>query len=71
MMLAGLAYMDDTPPDQMKVERENRQASKHRESQTPDQALEYFNLMCSGSDEGSAWCGPNWHVVTTEQAVPL
>lgn len=56
MMAAGLAYMDDTPPDQMKTERENRQASKHRETQTPAEALEKFELMCSGDPAGAPWC---------------
>ena len=56
MMVAGLAYMDDTPPDQMKVEREDRQASKHRNTQTPAEALEKFELMCSGDAAGAAWC---------------
>ena len=56
MIKAGLAYMDDTPQEQMKVERANRQASKHRETQTPEVALEKFGLMCSGDPEGAAWC---------------
>lgn len=56
MMAAGLAYMDDTPPDQMKTKRENRQASKHRNTQTPAEALEKFELMCSGDAAGAAWC---------------
>lgn len=51
----GLAYMDDTPQEQMKEERQARQDSKHR-SQTPEQAKELFDLMCSGADEGEAWC---------------
>lgn len=51
----GQAYMDDTPQELMKVERGDRQESKHR-NQTPQQAMEYFKLMYSGSNEGSAWC---------------
>ena len=51
----GLAYMDDTPQEQMKEERMNKVESKHRD-QTPPQAMEYFELMCSGSKEGAAWC---------------
>ena len=56
MIVAGLAYMDDTPQEQMKTERLARQASKHRESQTPVEAMEKFELMCSGAPEGAAWC---------------
>mmetsp|Transcript_26834 Transcript_26834/g.39710 ORF Transcript_26834/g.39710 Transcript_26834/m.39710 type:complete len:877 (-) Transcript_26834:144-2774(-) len=52
----GKAYMDDTPQEQMKEERMARQESKHRNSQTEAEALEYFKMMCSGSEEGSAWC---------------
>ena len=56
MMQAGLAYMDDTPQEIMKEEREKKQNSKHRDVQTPAEALEKFELMCSGDPEGSAWC---------------
>ena len=55
IMENGLAYMDDTPQEQMKQERADRQESKHR-NQTPAEALEKFKLMCSGSAEGSVWC---------------
>jgi glutamyl-tRNA synthetase len=51
----GLAFMDDTPQEQMKEERMQRKDSRHR-NQTPDEALKYFKLMCSGSEEGGAWC---------------
>jgi hypothetical protein len=51
----GLAYMDNTPQEQMKLERGERLDSKHR-NQTPKEALELFNLMCSGSEEGAVWC---------------
>ena len=51
----GLAFMDDTPQEQMKAERMERQESRHRD-QTPEEAHKYFKLMCSGSKEGSAWC---------------
>ena len=47
--------MDDTPQEVMKVERGERKESKHR-NQTPEEAMEYFNSMCSGSEEGGAWC---------------
>ena len=55
LMAQGLAYMDDTPQEQMKVERADRQESKHR-NQTPEEALEKFELMCSGSPDGASWC---------------
>lgn len=55
LILNGLAYMDDTPQEQMKEERMERKNSKHR-AQTPEEALNFFKLMCSGSVEGGAWC---------------
>lgn len=51
----GLAYMDDTPQEQMKLERGERVESKHR-NQTPEEAIKLFDIMCSGSQEGSVWC---------------
>ena len=51
----GLAFMDDTPQEQMKAERMERKESKHR-SQSPEECMKYFKLMCSGSEEGAAWC---------------
>jgi glutamyl-tRNA synthetase len=51
----GLAYMDDTPQEQMQQERADRIESKHR-NQAPAQAREYFDLLCSGDPEGAAWC---------------
>ena len=60
MIKAGLAYMDDTPQEQMKVERANRQASKHRETQTPEVALEKFGLMCSGDHNCYGHFHPLW-----------
>lgn len=51
----GLAFMDDTPQEQMKQERADRVESKHR-SQSPKEAKEKFELMNSGSPEGAAWC---------------
>jgi glutamyl-tRNA synthetase len=51
----GLAYMDDTPQEQMKEERMKRQDSKHR-SQSPEDAMKFYKLMHSGSEEGGAWC---------------
>lgn len=55
MIHNGLAYMDDTPQEQMQKERMERQNSKHRD-QSPTEALEKFNLMCSGNEEGKPWC---------------
>lgn len=51
----GMAFMDDTPQDVMQKERMDRTNSNHRD-QSPAEALEMFNLMCSGSEEGSKWC---------------
>ena len=55
LIKARLAFMDDTPAEQMKVERSERKESKRR-AQSTDENMKYFDLMCSGSDEGSAWC---------------
>lgn len=55
MMKNGLAYMDDTPQEQMKTERANREESKHR-NQSVEDSLKYFEMMCSGSEEGGKWC---------------
>jgi len=55
MIENGLAFMDDTPQEQMQKERMDRQNSKHRD-QSPAEALKHFNLMCSGKEEGKAWC---------------
>jgi glutamyl-tRNA synthetase len=55
MIENGIAYMDDTPQEQMKAERAERIESKHR-NQTPADARKYFDLMCSGKEDGSTWC---------------
>jgi len=55
MIRSGLAYMDDTPQDVMQKERMDRVDSKHR-AQSPKEAMEMFELMCSGSEDGAAWC---------------
>mmetsp|Transcript_26172 Transcript_26172/g.61596 ORF Transcript_26172/g.61596 Transcript_26172/m.61596 type:complete len:642 (-) Transcript_26172:44-1969(-) len=55
MIREGLAFMDDTPQEQMKTERASRQDSKHR-NQSPEEALKYFDLMCNGSKEGGEFC---------------
>mmetsp|Transcript_26176 Transcript_26176/g.36674 ORF Transcript_26176/g.36674 Transcript_26176/m.36674 type:complete len:883 (+) Transcript_26176:45-2693(+) len=51
----GLAFMDDTPQEQMKEERMNRQNSKHRD-QTSDECMNLFKIMCKGGEEGVKWC---------------
>jgi glutamyl-tRNA synthetase len=55
MIQNGLAYMDNTPQEQMKLERADRKDSVHRE-QSPDEAMTFFDDMRSGSEEGSKWC---------------
>ena len=50
----GKAFMDDTPQEQMKQERIERQESRHR-NQSSEEALEKFKVMCSGSEEGAKW----------------
>jgi len=47
--------MDDTPQEQMKIERSDRVESVHR-TQTSAEAKDKFGWMCSGSEEGSRWC---------------
>jgi len=55
MINNGMAYMDDTPQEQMKIERADRTESPRR-TQSPVEAKEFFLKMCSGSEEGAAWC---------------
>lgn len=55
MIQNGTAYMDDTPQEQMKEERMQRQNSKHR-NQEPSESMKLFKDMCSGSEEGGKWC---------------
>jgi glutamyl-tRNA synthetase len=49
----GKAFMDDTPQEQMKVEREGRQHSKHRDDDV-DENLKNFKDMCAGT--APQWC---------------
>lgn len=51
----GLAYMDDTPQEEMRKERMDRVNSKHRD-QSYEDTMKYFQLMCSGAEEGGKWC---------------
>lgn len=55
MLTEGKAYMDNTPQEQMREEREQRKNSVHRDV-TPKENLKRFKLMCTGSVEGKAWC---------------
>lgn len=55
MIEQGLAFMDDTPQEQMQDERMKRINSKHRD-QSAEDSKKYFKLMCSGKEEGSKWC---------------
>ena len=53
MIKEGKAFMDDTPQEQMKVEREGRQHSKHRDDDV-DENLKNFKDMCAGT--APQWC---------------
>lgn len=55
MIKNGQAYVDDTPPEQMKLEREKKQASKCRD-QTVEVNLKKWNEMQTGSEEGQRCC---------------
>ncbi|THH29089.1 hypothetical protein EUX98_g5103 [Antrodiella citrinella] len=51
----GKAYADDTEQAQMREERWNGIASKHREDSVEDN-LKHFEEMKTGSEEGVRWC---------------
>ncbi|CAA7271612.1 unnamed protein product [Cyclocybe aegerita] len=51
----GKAYADDTEQQQMRDERFNGIASKHRDDSVEDN-LEHFEEMKTGSPEGQRWC---------------
>lgn len=55
MIKRGQAYVDDTPPEQMKLEREKRQESKCR-SQSVDENLKKWGEMVNGSEDGQKCC---------------
>ena len=55
MISEGLAFMDDTPQEQMKIERANFEDSKNR-NLSPEENLKLFDIMCSGSPEGANYC---------------
>lgn len=46
----GLAYADDTPADQMKIERDAGVESKYREA-TVEENMKRFHLMLKGLKE--------------------
>lgn len=52
---AGKAYADDTGVEQMREERTNGIASKHRDTSV-EENLKRFEEMKSGSAEGARWC---------------
>ena len=55
MIKTGKAYADDTEQEQMRKERMDGIASKHREDSVEDN-LKHFAEMTTGSDEGRRWC---------------
>lgn len=55
MIQMGKAYADDTEQTQMREERFNGIASKHRDDSVEDN-LKHFEEMKSGSAEGVRWC---------------
>ncbi|XP_050079284.1 bifunctional glutamate/proline--tRNA ligase [Anopheles maculipalpis] len=55
LLKEGKAYVDDTEPEQMKKEREERVESKNR-SNTPEQNLSLWAEMVKGSEAGQKCC---------------
>ncbi|KAH9931716.1 glutamate-tRNA ligase [Epithele typhae] len=55
MIKLGKAYADDTEQEQMRKERMDGIASKHRDDSIEDN-LKHFAEMKIGSDEGKRWC---------------
>ena len=55
MIKSGKAYADDTEQEQMRKERMDGIASKHRDDSIEDN-LKHFKEMTAGSDEGKRWC---------------
>lgn len=53
LIKAEKAFMDDTPQESMKIERDARENSRHRDSAV-DVNLKQFKLMCLG--QAPAWC---------------
>uniref|UniRef100_UPI003AAB3F4B bifunctional glutamate/proline--tRNA ligase isoform X2 n=1 Tax=Centroberyx gerrardi TaxID=166262 RepID=UPI003AAB3F4B len=55
LLAEGKAYIDDTPPEQMKQEREQRTESKCR-SNTVEQNMKMWSEMKAGSEFGQTCC---------------
>lgn len=55
MIKEGLAYVDNTPTEQMRLEREKRQKSACRD-QAIEENLRLWNEMKAGSEEGQKCC---------------
>uniref|UniRef100_A0A6G1SK46 Bifunctional glutamate/proline--tRNA ligase n=1 Tax=Aceria tosichella TaxID=561515 RepID=A0A6G1SK46_9ACAR len=55
MIKNGHAYVDDTPSEEMRLEREKRLESKCR-SQSVEENLKKWDQMVSGSEEGQKCC---------------
>ena len=55
LLKSGKAYADDTEQIQMREERMNGIASKHRDDSVNDN-LKRFDEMRTGSQEGLRWC---------------
>lgn len=56
MITNGLAFMDDTPKEEMQKERRENKDSKYRDNQSLDDCRKYFDLMCSGHEDSAKWC---------------
>uniref|UniRef100_A0A8C7GVM7 Bifunctional glutamate/proline--tRNA ligase n=1 Tax=Oncorhynchus kisutch TaxID=8019 RepID=A0A8C7GVM7_ONCKI len=55
LLREGKAYIDDTPPEQMKAEREQRTESSHR-SNSVEQNLKMWEEMKAGTEYGQTCC---------------
>jgi len=55
MINSGNAYVDDTPPEQMKEEREARQPSKNREN-SKEKNMAMWSEMLKGTEAGQKCC---------------
>uniref|UniRef100_A0A4W5Q0W3 Bifunctional glutamate/proline--tRNA ligase n=1 Tax=Hucho hucho TaxID=62062 RepID=A0A4W5Q0W3_9TELE len=55
LLREGKAYIDDTPPEQMKAEREQRTESRHR-SNSVEQNLKMWEEMKAGTEYGQTCC---------------
>lgn len=55
MLKSDKAYVDDTPPEQMKIEREQRTESQNR-SNSVEKNLQMWKEMLNGSAIGQQYC---------------